>query len=640
LEVANRNFTGTVDGDLFDGVSLPAELQSGPVWPIPKGIDLGRFPVSVTEPLSELANPQSHALTVRIIVSRGAGDSFEYIGEDRQTFFVVDDKSTRAGFPYDNQSSVEAALLTCDLDGDGKQEVVTADSDGFVTALRGDGSIFWRTHLDPYLKHMDAPAYASGAVDPRYEPVLGSPAAGDLNGDGKPEIVVPGLLGHIYAFKADGTKFWPAPVTSDFSRWPGELHTRARFYTSVVLADLDHDGKREIITGAQDQQLYAWHADGSRVAGFPVFLAVNNTIADVAAGTYRPAPIAAVPAVGDLNGDGIVDIVLGTDEIDRSFFGHVFAVDGRGTRAPSGPWLRGWPVATIVAPFGLPVVGEGVSGGCTLADLDGDGTLEVIGGGFSGQGTIWNADGSHRASLVRNAAGFGRFSNTHEPLVAAWTDPLATVADVDGDGRPEIYAGALGLGSVADMSLTEKMPNAEVLPDAKHLLMGWNADGSSRDYFPRRLEGWAILTNPLIADVDGDEVPEIVAGSSGYYLHAYKNNGREPAGWPKFTGGWMFATPAVADLDGTGRASVVAAVREGQVFAWRTAGRMADAPYPQMTGTPDRAGRVETWAKRDLTADEGGGCNCRQGGASGFSATWVLVLLPFWKRLRRVSRSA
>jgi hypothetical protein len=84
------------------------------------------------------------------------------------------------------------------------------------------------------------------------------------------------------------------------------------------------------------------------------------------------------------------------------------------------------------------------------------------------------------------------------------------------------------------------------------------------------VEGWTILTGPAVADVDGDGRAEALAGSSGYRLHAVGESGKEPAGWPKQTGGWLLAAPAVGDVDGDGRLEVVAVTREGWLFVWNT----------------------------------------------------------------------
>ena len=53
-------------------------------------------------------------------------------------------------------------------------------------------------------------------------------------------------------------------------------------------------------------------------------------------------------------------------------------------------------------------------------------------------------------------------------------------------------------------------------------------------------------------------------------MHAYGPGGVEPAGWPKFTGGWTQATPSVGDTDGDGTLEVAALTREGWSFLWET----------------------------------------------------------------------
>ena len=83
--------------------------------------------------------------------------------------------------------------------------------------------------------------------------------------------------------------------------------------------------------------------------------------------------------------------------------------------------------------------------------------------------------------------------------------------------------------------------------------------------------------------MDGDGRAEVLAGSSGYRLHAVGEAGREPAGWPKQTGGWLLAAPAVGDVDGDRRLEVVAVTREGWLFVWNT-------PAPQ--GLAARVARV------------------------------------------------
>jgi hypothetical protein len=105
----------------------------------------------------------------------------------------------------------------------------------------------------------------------------------------------------------------------------------------------------------------------------------------------------------------------------------------------------------------------------------------------------------------------------------------------------------------------------------EHILGGWDAaSGAYFDAFPAPVEQFQILTGPAVADVDGDGGAEVIAGTSGLLLHAFREDGSEAAGWPKQTGGWLFASPAVGDVDGDGRLEVVAVTREGYMFVWDT----------------------------------------------------------------------
>jgi hypothetical protein len=87
--------------------------------------------------------------------------------------------------------------------------------------------------------------------------------------------------------------------------------------------------------------------------------------------------------------------------------------------------------------------------------------------------------------------------------------------------------------------------------------------------YPRRLEDLIIMAAPVAADVDGDGSREILLGTGGYLLHAFRKSGGEAEGFPKFTGGWVFSAPAVGDLDGDGSQELVSVTREGFLFVWR-----------------------------------------------------------------------
>src|SRR5262249_51151795 len=89
---------------------------------------------------------------------------------------------------------------------------------------------------------------------------------------------------------------------------------------------------------------------------------------------------------------------------------------------------------------------------------------------------------------------------------------------------------------------------------------------------PFLLEDFTFFNSQAIADINGDDYPEIITGSGGYYVHAYDGCGREPEGWPKFTGQWVISTAAVGDIDGDGKLEAARGTRDGWLYAWHNEG--------------------------------------------------------------------
>ena len=98
------------------------------------------------------------------------------------------------------------------------------------------------------------------------------------------------------------------------------------------------------------------------------------------------------------------------------------------------------------------------------------------------------------------------------------------------------------------------------------------ATGHAFSGSPFPIEDYTFLVNQAVADITGDDYPEVVLGTGGYFVHAVDACGCEAAGWPKFTDGWITSTPAVGDIDGDHKLEVVTGTRDGYLFAWQTKG--------------------------------------------------------------------
>jgi hypothetical protein len=470
-------------------------------------------------------------------------------------------------------ASGESSPVLADLNGDKACEIIVATADGKVFAFQGDGRLLpgWPvfTSLLPGLdpantnNHLRAPAYRKGEVDTDIRgSVVAGTAVGDINGDDLPEVMVTDLEGKVYAWDVSGNLLsgFPVSTNSEFSKSEDRNENNIvdkGIFAAPALGDLDGDGRLDIVVAAMDQHIYVWKGDGSPVLGWPALARDFDEPAP------RGARIVSMPALGDLNGDGALEVVVGTNEVYNGS-GRVYAFTSEGTILP------GWPVSVPSAipggPQVLPLVGEGVPSAPALADVDGDGALEIGIAAVGGPGLLFKADGTRFRRLKSGARQFGPDSVAGDgPTISAITS--GAFGDLDGDGKLEYSTGTAGIRTALNIAVPGlKLPY-------EHHLSSWSAaSGDFLPAFPRVVEDFQFFVIPAIADLDGDGIPEIIAGSGGYLLHAINYLGQEPIGWPKFTGHWLATSAAVGDIDGDNFLEVVINTREGQLFCWDTSG--------------------------------------------------------------------
>ena len=186
-------------------------------------------------------------------------------------------------------------VIVRDLDGDGRPEIISANgSGGSLSILRNVG----------VAGSLDTNSFA-----PRVDLALaGTPefvAAGDLDGDGKPDLVVADSAGFISLYRNHSI---PGTLSAGSFDARTDLPAQSGSQT-VVIGDLDGDGKPELITSAYLPQTMSVY----RNLSVPGSLTTNSFAGPV---NYPLAGRGHSIALGDLNGDGKPDIAEVTELSD------------------------------------------------------------------------------------------------------------------------------------------------------------------------------------------------------------------------------------------------------------------------------------------------------------------------------------
>jgi hypothetical protein len=482
-----------------------------------------------------------------------------------------------------SKSSVAAA----DFDGDGFKEIVVGGCDGILHVASLDGSTWgevWRRQTNNDINTANPP-------NPNVNNnITSSPAIADLDGDGHLDIVVTvggdihtdianrrngGVLVYrhdssspwgfslIEPLSPGGARGWPQPRIDQVGKGAGFSDPDGLWdgiTTTPALGDLDGDGDLEIVVAGIDRRIHAWHHDGVVVEGWPISQWNGDLL-------WRGG--LSSPALGDLDDDGLPEVVVGTmspyENGQQEQNATLWAINGDSTSVP------GFPVKTEQILHSSPALG----------DIDNDDRLEIVIG--AGWGTpyrenivyAWNHDGTPLPNWPRETTGV--------------TMAPPALGDIDGDDEPEIV---IGCGNHFD-------------PNSGKKLYAWNTDGSLVPGFPmepRSPNPWIpgsypMPYSPVLADFDGDGTVEILVvhvGARGVTF--VEPNGTTSDYTSHRFPSALLAPPLVDDLDNDGLLEIVVAgedpaVHQGLIQIWDESGAATSSvPWPMFHHDAARTG--------------------------------------------------
>jgi gliding motility-associated-like protein len=432
-----------------------------------------------------------------------------------------------------------------DLDGDGRPDLAVVNSNDITVSVLRNSSASGSITAASFAAKID---FATGGNSANV-------AIGDLDGDGRPDLVVTNVNSNTISILRDDPVFPPPTITS-FTPASGPVGTSVtvtgtNFNTTAANNIVFFGATMATVTAASTTSLTVTVPAGATYQPVSVLNGATNLIGYSAAPfvtTFTPnkGSIAATDftpqftlgtgtapsseAIGDLDGDGKPDLVVANHNSNTvSVFRNI---------STGGP--------LTMASFAAPVTFVSSNpASVIIGDLDGDGKPDLV---------VVNQSGN-TVSVLRNTATSGTISSSSfaAPVTfAAGSLPSSiAIGDLDGDGKPDLAVVNTGSNNV---SILRNTAISGAITTSSFAAQVTFATGST----PNSI---------AISDLDGDSKPDlVVTNQSGNTVSVLRNTATTGAiTASSFAAQVTFATGhhpngvAIGDLDGDGKPDVAVA---------------------------------------------------------------------------------